>query len=235
MFFTRIPVANINYSDQAQQKSTRYFTLIGILIGFTLYAVSLLLSDHLSKSIVIPLILSMAALITGCFHEDGLADSFDALWGGHTPEKRLEIMKDSRIGSYGTLATVLITIIKWTSLNEIGNFAVAILLAHGLSRFFACTYSYIFKYYESAKSKSHKVLSKRNYKGLLINTLFIIPFCYYYLPIERLFIIIPALIITWITWALIIKKKVGKITGDLLGAAQQISETIIYLSFAVAL
>jgi adenosylcobinamide-GDP ribazoletransferase len=235
MFFTRIPVANINYSDSAQQKSTRYFTFLGILIGFSLYGLAVILNPYLAKDIVIPIILAFAILITGCFHEDGLADSFDALWGGHTPQKRLEIMKDSRIGSYGTLATVLITIIKWSSLNNIEDFALVILIAHGLSRYFACIYSYLFKYYESAKSKSHKVLSKRNYKGLIINTIFIIPFCYYYIPPQRYFILLPLLAITWLIWAFVIKSKIGKITGDLLGAAQQISETIIYISFAVIL
>ena len=62
------------------------------------------------------LALAGAILITGALHEDGLADAADGLWGGWTPERRLEIMKDSRIGSYGVLALVLSLLLRWSCL-----------------------------------------------------------------------------------------------------------------------
>ena len=59
------------------------------------------------------------ALATGALHEDGLADSVDGFWGGATRERRLEIMKDSRIGSYGALALILSVLIRWTALSAL--------------------------------------------------------------------------------------------------------------------
>lgn len=60
--------------------------------------------------------LAVQALATGALHEDGLGDTADGIWGGRTPERRLEIMKDSRIGSYGVLALLLVTLLRWSAL-----------------------------------------------------------------------------------------------------------------------
>jgi adenosylcobinamide-GDP ribazoletransferase len=78
--------------------------------------------------------LTLAALtaMTGALHEDGLADSADGLWGGTDPARRLEIMKDSHIGSYGVLALVFITGLRWLSLAAAGPWAL--LASASLSR-----------------------------------------------------------------------------------------------------
>ena len=61
--------------------------------------------------------LMIATLATGALHEDGLADCADGFWGGWTRERRLEIMKDSQIGSYGVLALILVTLARWSALS----------------------------------------------------------------------------------------------------------------------
>jgi adenosylcobinamide-GDP ribazoletransferase len=65
------------------------------------------------------LTLALLVLLSGGLHEDGLADAADGLFGGHTAERRLEIMKDSRIGSYGAMALVLVLILRWSALSAI--------------------------------------------------------------------------------------------------------------------
>src|SRR3989338_4047668 len=65
------------------------------------------------------LVLGVQALLTGGLHEDGLADTADGLFGGRDKERRLEIMKDSRIGSYGTLALLLVTLLRWSALAAV--------------------------------------------------------------------------------------------------------------------
>jgi len=79
------------------------------------------------------LALIVQALLTGGLHEDGLADAADGLYGGHTPERRLEIMKDSRIGSYGALALGLVTLLRWSALAAIcaGGAPILALVAAG--------------------------------------------------------------------------------------------------------
>lgn len=75
------------------------------------------LAAGLPAGMAAALMLSVAAMATGALHEDGLADTADGLFGGWTRERRLEIMKDSHIGSYGTLALLLVTLGKWSALT----------------------------------------------------------------------------------------------------------------------
>ena len=115
--------------------------LAGILIGvpsaLTLWLIATL---GLSTLVAAAIAVAVAVLITGAFHEDGLADTFDGLGGGWTPERRLEIMKDSRIGSYGGAALILTLILRVTAisalLDEMTPLATALLVlaAAGLSR-----------------------------------------------------------------------------------------------------
>lgn len=78
--------------------------------------------------------LAVAVIVTGALHEDGLADTADGLWGGWTPERRLEIMKDSRIGTYGVIALVLSLVARWSLIaGLVGSGAVLpVLLAAGM-------------------------------------------------------------------------------------------------------
>lgn len=82
------------------------------------------------------LVLALGALLTGAMHEDGLADSCDGLWGGWTRERRLEIMKDSHIGSYGVMGLLLVTLARWSAvvgLLQAGEWA-PLIAAAALSR-----------------------------------------------------------------------------------------------------
>ena len=82
-------------------------------------------------------VLVVMAMLTGALHEDGLADTADGLFGGQSRERRLEIMKDSRIGSYGTLALLLITLASWSALSALiakGTAIPALLAMAALSR-----------------------------------------------------------------------------------------------------
>jgi adenosylcobinamide-GDP ribazoletransferase len=82
-------------------------------------------------------VLVTLALTTGAMHEDGLADTADGLWGGDTPERRLQIMGDSRIGAYGVLALILITLARWSALATIfatGSVFAPVVAAAALSR-----------------------------------------------------------------------------------------------------
>jgi adenosylcobinamide-GDP ribazoletransferase len=72
-----------------------------------------------TPGVVAALVLTLGRPLTGGLHEDGLSDTADGLFGGWTRERRLEIMKDSRVGSYGVLALVLVTLIRWSALTTI--------------------------------------------------------------------------------------------------------------------
>ncbi len=91
--------------------------LVGAVLGGLAAAAAWLgLWLGLTPGVVAVLVLALGALLTGGLHEDGLSDTADGLFGGWTPERRLEIMKDSRVGSYGVLALVLVTLARWSAL-----------------------------------------------------------------------------------------------------------------------
>jgi adenosylcobinamide-GDP ribazoletransferase len=104
-----------------------WFPLVGAACGAATAGVIALLAPPVGLDVAIVLGLVFAALLTGAFHEDGLADSTDGLGGGQTRERALEIMKDSRIGTYGAVALVLLYLARFTLFRELG--AAQLLLA----------------------------------------------------------------------------------------------------------
>lgn len=128
-FLTRIPVPTLTgFQPDWTARSARYFPVVGALVGLASGAVVLAASQIWSG--VLPALLATGAgvLMTGAFHEDGLADTADGLGGGQTPARRLEIMKDSRLGTYGVLALGLALAMKVAALSQIAPEAVLVAL-----------------------------------------------------------------------------------------------------------
>jgi adenosylcobinamide-GDP ribazoletransferase len=137
-FMTIVPVPS---SDAAiapdwLSRCARYFPVVGIGIGLV-SAVVLLLADRFWGPVVASLLAVAASIIvTGALHEDGLADTADGLGGGASLEKRLAIMKDSRIGTYGTLALAFSISLRVTALADmpVWTAAAALISAHAAAR-----------------------------------------------------------------------------------------------------
>jgi adenosylcobinamide-GDP ribazoletransferase len=102
-FLTRLPVTVADYTPQAMAASPRYYPAVGVLVGLAtgiVFAGAALIWPPVVAAL---LAVVVGLLITGGLHEDGFADACDGLGGGRTKERALEIMRDSRIGSYGAL------------------------------------------------------------------------------------------------------------------------------------
>jgi adenosylcobinamide-GDP ribazoletransferase len=112
--------------------------LVGAVVGLVAASAgTVALALGLPAGVAAAAALAAAALVTGGLHEDGLADSADGLFGGWTRERRLEIMKDSAIGSYGVLALVILTLARWSALAALfgaGAHWWALIAAGALSR-----------------------------------------------------------------------------------------------------
>jgi adenosylcobinamide-GDP ribazoletransferase len=134
-FLTRLPVRPKRYDPDWLPRGAKYFPLVGLLVG-VIGAALLLIADRFWPA-PLPQLLALGATIlaTGAFHEDGLADSADSL-GGWTREKCLEIMKDSRLGTYGALALILCLAIQVASLVALPTAAAAaaFVAAHATGR-----------------------------------------------------------------------------------------------------
>ena len=136
-FLTRLPTpSDLNHSEGRLARATRYFSLVGTLIGVIAGGVFFAASQFLAPSVAAGLALATGLLVTGALHEDGLADTFDGLGGGRDAEHALEIMRDSRIGTYGTLALIVSIGLRWMALSALGALdgLIALVVAHAISR-----------------------------------------------------------------------------------------------------
>ena len=116
-FLTRLPVPASNAKMPA---ALRVFPLIGFMLGVFSGALGLaLISVGLSTTLAIIFALAFSVLLTGALHEDAIADVADGFGGGATTESKLEIMKDSRIGTFGVAALIFVMILRMVSLSEI--------------------------------------------------------------------------------------------------------------------
>lgn len=229
-FLTRIPVpAWVGYADSQLNQSVRYFPLIGLLVGAILAGVYSLATLFWPPALALLLALVFGVLLTGAFHEDGLADFYDGVFGGLTVERRLEIMKDSRVGTYGVLALLAVLGLKFTALLSVPTASVPLMLiaGHGLSRAFAVSFIYTHDYARSSGGKVQVVAQGLSLPALGLALLIgLLPL--QWLPVSVMWLLLPLLLLRlWLSHTL--TTKLRGYTGDALGAAQQLSETIFYL------
>ncbi len=136
-FLTRVPVGHLaGYAPDWITRSARYFPLVGHMVGGVSAAVLWGAAQLWPQPVPVILALIGGILLTGAFHEDGLADTADGLGGGQDRTQRLTIMKDSRVGTYGVLALILLLALKAASLAtlDVVSAAAALITAHGLAR-----------------------------------------------------------------------------------------------------
>ncbi len=135
-FFTRIPAGGI--TDRRLADAIWAVPAVGSLVGVVgACAFGIASWLNLPPAIAAAIALATTMLVTGCLHEDGLADVADGFGGGATRERKLEIMKDSRIGTFGVLALILTVLVRWSALAALsGSISMFALLvaAHMASR-----------------------------------------------------------------------------------------------------
>ncbi|SEB54871.1 cobalamin-5'-phosphate synthase [Tenacibaculum sp. MAR_2009_124] len=238
LFFTRIPCPKwVDHSGDILNKSSRYFSLVGILIGsiaaLTFYSASFIFPPNIS------ILLSMisSVWITGAFHEDGFADVCDGFGGGWTKEKILIIMKDSRLGTFGVIGLISILGLKYLSLSELNNNSVNIVIAiisgHSVSRTIATILLFTHEYVRDNDSSKVKPTTKQmSTKSLIISILFGIVPLFFFNNYYVLLVLVP-LLLTYLYLGRFFKKWIGGQTGDCAGALQQVAEVIFYLSLLI--
>ncbi|MEZ9445153.1 adenosylcobinamide-GDP ribazoletransferase [Vibrio sp. 10N.222.54.F12] len=237
-FFSRLPMPkNTPYSSERMNRSGRYFSTVGLLLGVLCGGVFLLLDTVLPSAVAIFLMMSFSLMLTGAFHEDGLTDMADGIGGGMTLERRLTIMKDSRIGTYGASALVMALLGKWVLLNELANMTnlfMAIVTSYTFSRAIAASLIFDMPYVSDLDTSKSKPLANKQTKGELVFLLFVgvLPSLWFGLEL--------ALVLSFFAYLFRVgfKKwltaRIGGFTGDCLGAAQQLMELLIYLVFITA-
>ncbi len=236
-FFTRLKIPPIKDFQQSWlNQANRYYGLVGILIGSISALVLLLASQFLPLSISIILSMICSVLVTGAFHEDGFADTWDGFGGGWTIDNKLSIMKDSRLGTYGALALVFAILIKYQLLIEISNIdsattyqiIIAIIIAHTASRAMAVSIIFDQPYVRDNESSKIKPMTEQQSIVELIILLATSALPLLLIEFKLACLLIGLLLLLryfLIRWY---HQQIGGYTGDLLGAAQQIAEICCY-------
>ena len=247
-FFTRIPVTGklalwVGFSEEHLARCSAYLPLIGSTVGLlsstVFIAFMMLLPYQVGSYWVSAFMATLTSIfITGALHEDGLADLVDGLGGATTREKALEIMKDSRIGAFGSVALMLIILGKVIFLsalvqNSLSLTCFAILAASIFSRSLVLVAMTYLPYSgDKAFSKSMAMffgprISIFKLGALWTAILFLIIYLFYPSPIWAGGIF--ASMATLLLLLRIFYVRLGGVNGDALGAIQQVTEISFYL------
>ncbi|UXI67422.1 adenosylcobinamide-GDP ribazoletransferase [Tahibacter amnicola] len=234
-FFTRLPFARWSYADAACLASAApLFPLVGAVVAAVVIAVALVANLCLPASVVPWCALAAGIVVTGAFHEDGLSDTADGLGGGWTLERKLEIMKDSRIGSYGAVALCIVLGGKYVALATLppAGLLAALWTGHVLARWSVLPLAAGLPYVRAGTPANKPVADGIGLRHAVVGSFITAALV---LPLGRVAwcaAVGSALVVALA--ALYYRRQLGGITGDTLGAANQVVELACYLIFAGA-
>lgn len=226
MFFTRLPVGAIARAPPLAA-ATWAFPIAGALHGLVVgIAFVAAIVAGLSPLVAAVLATALGVVASGAFHEDGLADFADGIGGGMTAERKLAIMRDSRIGTYGTLALILAIGLRATLIAELGS-ALALAVIGALAGLGALTRGLLpllLVVLPPARSDGVAATESRNMSAGLAATAIVIAvaIAVAFIPAAPLVIGATCFAVAVVGW--IAYRHVNGVTGDVLGAAQVIGE-----------
>lgn len=228
---TIIPVKTKgSIEDKELGKSAAFFPLIGAVQGIILVGANIFFSLLFPLDVVSALILIALMLTNGGFHLDGFADTVDGLAGGSTKEERLHIMKDSSIGAIGVMAIILLLLLKFLAINSLNidskNYILFLLPVIGRWSMVAMAY-----WADYAREGSGLGKAFTEYTGIrefFIATTLAILFSLFFLRLKVLAYLIILLFTVYVI-TVFFKKKLGGVTGDVLGFQSEAAEAIFLL------
>ena len=243
-FLTRLPVPFVRTIDPPPLKdSMAMFPVVGAIVG-TIMAAALILANlaALPDLFCGLFALAVGAVITGGFHEDGLADVADGFGGGRTREERLDIMRDSRIGTYGTLALLLAMLGRaslLTALLDLPPLNIAILMA-GAAAFSRALMVDLLWATRPARAMGLSVLAGQPGRNTTLMALLLgglaagVGASYMLSPMAGVIALVAAGLTLAMLRALAMR-KIGGQTGDVCGAGQILTETAMLAVYAATI
>ena len=236
VFFTRLRLPSSDFGRRSLAEAIWAAPFAGLavaVIGALVYAIIIALG--LAAGPAAALALAATMLVTGCLHEDGLSDIADGFGGGRTREKKLEIMRDSRIGAYGAAALGISLLIRWSALSELagpGHIFLALLAAHAASRGLFGAFMHLLPPARSdgLSADAGSVTAETAVVGAALGTVALLAL--------GLGGAIAAFILLGLLFAgfrALCLSQIGGQTGDTIGALQQLGEIAVLLVASVCL
>lgn len=234
-FFTRLPLGFAPHDAGLLARSHPCFPVVGAVVGVILIVAFSLVEPLLGRSLAVLVMLAAGWVLTGGFHEDGFADVCDGIWGGFTPERRLEIMKDSRVGTFGSLGLIWLVAMKATALGQLepALFGPVVFLAHVIARASSVLMLAIFPTaHRDGGGRSSLFVGPPTWSGGMATLLVTLLLTLWVSGGLVAVVVAAALSLLCGLWFL---RMLGGINGDTLGATNQLSELAVMLCFVVGI
>ncbi|MCX7304124.1 MAG: adenosylcobinamide-GDP ribazoletransferase [Hyphomicrobiales bacterium] len=228
VFFTRLPLPSFDFRGRALAQAIWAAPLVGVAVGLAgglAYVVALMLSVPIPVAAALALATTM--LVAGCLHEDGLSDVADGFGGGRSREKKLEIMRDSRIGAYGAAALAMSMLLRWSAIAALANpfyAGTALIAAHAASRALLPLFMHALPAARSdgLSAGAGAVAANTAYVALAIGVVALLA-----TSLGGLLASAIVLALVFFAFRALCLRQIGGQTGDTLGALQQVGEIAV--------
>ncbi|ESX16217.1 cobalamin synthase [Mesorhizobium sp. LNJC384A00] len=236
VFFTRLPLPVFDLRGRSLADAIWAAPVAGLAVavaGAVVYAAGVQLG--LAPGPAAALALAATLLATGCLHEDGLSDVADGFGGGKTRDKKLEIMRDSRIGAYGSSALGLSMLIRWSALSQLANptgVLLALIAAHAASRGLLGAFMHLAPAARSdgLSAGAGTVSAQTAVLGAVLGAIPLLT-----LGLGGAFAALTLLALVFSALRALCLNQIGGHTGDTIGALQQLGEITVLLVASVSL
>ena len=236
VFFPRLPLPRMDFTGLTLAGALWAGPVAGLAVGLitgAVFASAMWLG--LASGPCAALALAAGLLVTGALHEDGLSDTADGFGGGKSRERKLEIMRDSRIGAYGACAIAMSLILRWSELAEIAdpwNAFLALVAAHAASRGPLAAFMSLLPAAraDGLAAEAGRVSANTAIAGLVLGTFSLVAIG----PLAALIALACLAVVFVAFWSLCLR-EIGGHTGDTVGALQQLCEIAVLLVASAAL
>ncbi len=221
-FLTRVPVPARVQAEPELAPAVKWFPVVGAVVGGLAGTAYLLLSALLPASVAAVMAVALAVAITGAFHEDGLADTFDGLSSGRSVSRQLQIMKDSRLGTFGAVAVVLVLLARVglvAHLDPTWATVAALAWAHAMAAAVAVAVMTVAR--PAAQGLAMAYLADLRRCPALVSVVTTAAAGWWVVAslwVAPVVVAMGPLLVLW--WA---RRRIGGVTGDVLGAIQQVA------------
>jgi len=221
------PVVHRRFTSEEMGRAVAFFPLVGALLGGLLGGLSWGLAHLFAVQVASALVLATSVVATGALHLDGFLDACDGILGGYTPESRLDIMRDERVGAFGVAGGVLLLLLKFAALSAVPNRIVALLLALTLARWGIALAIVLFPY-ARPDGLGRSMKDHAGWKQIALATATALVVSWVGGDGSGLLAMALAGATAWIVARFVLKRVPG-LTGDIYGAIAETVECIVLL------
>ena len=231
-FLTVLPVANAD-GGPGERLGRAYFPAIGALIGLVAGGTFALLSSLTAPLLAASCAIAVHSILTGAIHLDGLADCADGLLGGGDSARRLEVMRDPRLGSFGVTAIVIVLLLEVAAISSMSpaRGLAALVIAGGVSRLATLWVIALVPYVRASGLGVAVWDARHRLADLVFGSASALLVCA--IDWRRAAVALPFVALSAVAVAMLARRRVGGATGDVYGATSELCQLATLLVFAV--